>query len=256
MKGEFSFACFMLFFFLFYKSLFSREVSMQIFGHRGACGYEVENSLSSFKKAIELGVDGIELDVYKCKSGELVVIHDDKIDRVTNGKGYVSDFTLDELKNFNLKNGEKIPTLNEVLDLINKRVVVDIELKGDGTGILVANLIKKYVQEKGWSYDNFLVTSFNQYELLNFSKQCGGVKIGAIISGIPIGYAQFAKDMNADFVVLSKSFINKNFIDDAHKKGLLVFVYTINDASDFEKIKNLNVDAIFSDYPDLNFVSF
>lgn len=224
---------------------------MQIFGHRGASGYELENSLSSFKKAIQLGVDGIELDVYKCKSGELVVIHDDKIDRVTNGRGCVQDFTLDELKSFDLKNGEKIPTLSGVLDLVDNKVIVDIELKGDGTGILVAEVVNKYVKEKDWSYDNFIVTSFNHYELLDFAQNCKDVKIGALVAGIPIGYAQFAKDMNADFIALTKSFINQKFVDDAHEKGLSVFVYTVNEVDDFERIKNLGVDVIITNYPDL-----
>lgn len=256
MKRQFSFACFMLFFFLFFQNLNSSEVNMQIFGHRGACGYKVENSLSSFKKALEIGVDGVELDVFKCKSSELIVIHDDKIDRVTNGKGYVENFTLDELKTFDLKNSEKIPTLNEVLDLIDKKIIVDIELKGDGTGPLVADIIKEYVLEKGWSYDNFIVTSFNHYELLDFAKHCTNVKIGPLIAGIQFGYAQFVKDMKADFIVLTKSFINQRFVDNAHEKGLPVYVYTVNDANDFEKIKSLGVDGIITDYPDLNFPSF
>ncbi len=227
-----------------------KDLKMQIIAHRGASGYELENSLSSFKKAIEMGVDGIELDVYRCKTGELVVIHDEKINRVTNGTGYVQDFTLDELKSFDLKNGEKIPTLNEVLDLVNKKIIVDIELKGENTGEPVEQAIKDYAQNKGWSYYNFLVTSFNHIELRHFHELCDEVKIGVLISGIPIGYTQFAKDLGAKFVVLSKSFINKKFVDNAHAKNLQVFVYTINDVDDFEKMKNLGVDVIITNYPD------
>src|SRR6056297_2287931 len=101
-------------------------------GHRGAMGYEPENTLRSFKKAIELNVDMVELDVYVCSSGELVVIHDDKVDKTTNGKGYVSEKSFDELRKLDAGMGEKIPTLQEVLDLIDKRAKVNIELKGKG----------------------------------------------------------------------------------------------------------------------------
>ena len=250
MKNKIFLTCSMLLFFLFNQNLSSKDVSMKIIGHRGASGYELENSLSSFKKAIEMGVDGIELDVYRCKTGELVVIHDDKINRVTNGIGYVQDFTLDELKSFELKNGEKIPTLNEVLDLVNKKIIVDIELKGENTGESVAQTIKDCVQNKGWSYDNFIVTSFNHVELQHFHGLCSEVQIGALMAGIPIGYTQFAKDLGVNFVVLSKNFINQKFVDDAHAKNLQVFVYTINDLDDFEKMRNLNVDVIITNYPD------
>jgi glycerophosphoryl diester phosphodiesterase len=118
---------------------------MQIIGHRGASGYEPENTLRSFQKAIDLGVEMIELDVYTCKSGELVVMHDDKVNRTTNGNGYVFNMTLTELKTLDAGKGEKVPTLVEVFDLINKKIAINVELKGEGTAESTAELIQKYI---------------------------------------------------------------------------------------------------------------
>ena len=219
-------------------------------GHRGAMGYEPENTLLSFKKALELGVDAIELDVYACKTGELVVIHDDKVDRTSNGKGYVIEKTFDELRALDAGKGEKIPTLSEVLDLVNRKVKVNIELKGVGTAKPVSNLIKDYVDNKGWNFDDFIVSSFNHYELKEFGELSPNIKIGALIVGIPIGFAEFAEKLNAHSVNLCVEFINQEFVDDAHKRGMKVYVWTVNDADEIRRMKSLGIDGIFSNFPD------
>lgn len=219
-------------------------------GHRGACGYEPENTLLSFKKAVELNVDMVELDVYVCKTCELVVIHDDKVDRTTDGKGYVIEKTFNELRELDAGKGEKIPTLNEVLDLINKKLKVNIELKGVSTAKPVSVLIEDYVKNKGWKYDDFLISSFNHYELREFNRLNSDVKIGALITGIPIGFAEFAKKVNAYSVNLCIEFINPEFVNDAHERGLKVYVWTANDLDDIQRMRDLGVDGIFSNYPD------
>jgi glycerophosphoryl diester phosphodiesterase len=219
-------------------------------GHRGACGYEPENTLRSFQKAIDLNVDAIELDVYCCKSGELVVFHDKKLDRTTNGHGYIEEKTLTELKQLDAGKGEKIPTLDEVFQLVDRRVIINIELKGPNTAIAVAQLINRYVHQKEWTWDHFIVSSFDHYELKRFAKLCPRVKRGALIEGITIGYAKFGKQVNASAICISSDFITKEYVQDAHARGLLVFVYTVNDPDDIAIIKKLGVDGIFSNYPD------
>ncbi len=102
-------------------------------GHRGAKAYAPENTLASFRKAIEIGVDAIELDVRKTKDGHLIVIHDADVKRTTNGKGLVSELTLEQIKSFNAGEGERIPTLQEALDFLDKKVKVLIELNGSGS---------------------------------------------------------------------------------------------------------------------------
>jgi glycerophosphoryl diester phosphodiesterase len=220
-------------------------------GHRGACGYEPENTLRSFKKALELGVDMIEFDVALCKTGEVIVFHDKRVDLVTNQTGYVLNKSFDELRSYEMGKGERIPTLQEVLELIDRRTKVNIEIKGEDLKGHVFKILDEYVQKRGWVWDDFLISSFNHYELLGFRELCDKVKLGAIIAGIPIGYAECAAKVGAYSIHLSKEFINKALVDDAHNRGMKVFVYTPNHPEDIALMKSLGVDGIFSDYPDL-----
>ncbi|MCC7356472.1 MAG: glycerophosphodiester phosphodiesterase, partial [Candidatus Doudnabacteria bacterium] len=150
---------------------------MIVIGHRGAAGYEPENTLRSFEKAISLGVDMIEFDVRRCKSGELIIIHDDNVDRTTNGKGKVSELNLDTLQQFDAGKGEHIPTLIETLQFINRRVKVDIEIKEENIATDVAKIIDTFISQ-GWQNSDFLVTSFLETELQAFRKINTQVPIG------------------------------------------------------------------------------
>jgi len=219
-------------------------------GHQGAMGHAPENTLLSFKKALELKVDMVELDVYVCQTGELVVIHDDKVNRTTNGRGYVIKKTFDELRSLDAGKGEKIPTLKEVFDIVDKQIKINIELKGMDTAKPVYELIEDYVKNKDWQYDNFFISSFNYYELKKFNELNPNVKIDALITGIPIGFAKFAKKINAYSINLSVKFINQEFVDDAHSKGLKIYVWTVNDLDGIERMKSLCVDGFFSNFPD------
>ena len=139
---------------------------VQRIGHRGAAGHAPENTQASFRKAIELGCDMTELDVHVCASGDVVVIHDETLDRTTNGKGNVSDHTLTELKQLDAGKGEQIPLLQEVLELLKDRIMLNIELKGLGT----AEPVYKIVKKTGWSNQDLTVTSFNRDMLTEYKK--------------------------------------------------------------------------------------
>ena len=221
-----------------------------VIGHRGASGYEPENTIPSFEKAIKLGVDIVECDVQCCASGEVVVFHDNKLDRLTNGTGYIEQKTLHQLKQLVVDKDQQISTLQEVLDCINRRVVVNIELKDAGTVVSVAKIIEQYVQEKGWSYNDFIVTSFNHYYVRDFKQQSPLVRVGVILAGIPIDFGAFGECIGANIIVLFVGSINQAFIDDIHARGMQVFVFTVNDLDEIKRMKNLNVDGIISDYPD------
>lgn len=218
-------------------------------GHRGAMGYEPENTLISIQKAIDLGCDMVEIDVHLCKTGELVVIHDDTLERTTNGIGEVKNYSLTELKTLDAGNGEKIPTLNEVLDLINSSVKINIELKGIGTSLAVAHTIKSYVG-KGWDSTLFYVSSFNHIELMEFKKLMPQIKLGALIYHLPYDLAQIGVNLGVYSINVSNEFLSQELINDAHDKGLKIFVYTVNKQEDISKIKSMDVDGIFSNYPD------
>jgi len=133
-------------------------------GHRGAMGHITENTVESIVKAIDLHCDMIEIDVFKVKSGELVVFHDDTLDRITNAKGDIESYTLEELEDVLVGGKYKIPTLGEVIEVIGKKAVLNIELKGSNTAVDTHRLIRTFLQ-RGWTYDDFILSSFKWEEL-------------------------------------------------------------------------------------------
>ncbi|MEK7308179.1 MAG: glycerophosphodiester phosphodiesterase family protein, partial [Nitrospirota bacterium] len=206
-----------------------------------------ENTLLSFKKALDLQVDAIELDVHLCKTKEVVVIHDNKVDRTTNGTGYVAEKTFSELRLLDAGKGQKIPALQEVFDLIKRKITINIELKGKGTAKPVSEIIEKYVRGKGWQYDDFLVSSFNRHELLEFSKLKPEIKIGLVTVKASL---DLAVKIKAHSVNVRYDAVNEDFVSTAHKKRLMVFAWTVNNSKDIKRIKSYGVDGIFSDFPD------
>lgn len=220
------------------------------FAHRGASGYAPENTLASFKKAIALAVDYIELDVHALQDGTLVVIHDANLKRTTNGRGKVHEKTLSDLKKLDAGKGEQIPTLQEVLDLVDRKVKVNIEMKGKGAAEHVARLIKEYVEKKGWQFSDFLVSSFNHKELGKFKQILPQVEVCVETVGFFVHNDRYVKELNARSITIYSKLVRRSVIEKAHKKGLKVFVYTVNNKKEMEKMKALGVDGIFSNYPD------
>lgn len=218
-------------------------------GHRGACGYEPENTLKSFAKAIELNVDMIELDVMQCRSGEIIVIHDDTVDRTTNGHGLVKKLTLNDLKKLNAGKGEKIPTLLEALNLINKHCKVNIEIKDCNIAHNVYLIIEEYIKNHGWQCDDFLVSSFNFNEIRDFKSYSNNIATELLFYKFE-DYIKLAQEFKCNFIGLDKFLVNKELIVNAHKNKIKVLIYTVNDFTEIEFLKNLGVDGIFSNYPD------
>lgn len=233
---------------------------MLIAGHRGASGTEPENTLTAFKAALAMGADAVELDVQRCKSGEMMVIHDSSVDRTSNGSGKVKDLTLDQLKQLDFGNGEPIQTLDEVLDALKggckngKNPTVFIEVKSPGARE-VAKSIEQAVQTKGYSYAELPVIGFNP-------KQVGAVKlvhpkvsIGVSMSSkrcaaekamlIPLAKTLHASAINPEHTMVTEDLVNK-----AHAAGLKVNVWTVNEHADIKRMAELGVDSIMSDHPD------
>ena len=134
--------------------------SVLCIGHRGAKGYMPENTLPSFQYAMDLGCDWLELDVYSVED-ELLVIHDKRVDRTTDGHGLIEELKLDYLRSLDAGNGAKIPTLTEVLDLVNGKCGINVELKGRNTALPVSELLSNYA----WSAEKVLLSSFDHEEL-------------------------------------------------------------------------------------------
>ena len=223
-------------------------------GHRGAMGYAPENTLRSFAKAIELHVDMVELDVHRCRSGEVVVIHDDSVDRTTNGTGLVKEKTLEELEALDAGGGERVPTLAEVFDFAEGRVQINIELKGAGTAGPVSEMIDTYVRDTSWEHDDFLISSFSRTELTVFRGCNLYVPVGVLLADIaadmnPVLYA-FAREIKAVSVHPPYRRVNKSIIAEFHEHGFLVYVWTVNKPDAIARMKQACVDGIISNYPD------
>jgi glycerophosphoryl diester phosphodiesterase len=219
-------------------------------GHRGAKGQEPENTLVAFEKAIEMGADGIELDVHLSVDGHLIVIHDETIDRTTNGKGEVNQLTLEELKSFSIEDKHTVPTLNEVLDQVNKRCFVNIELKNQDTAEKVVQIIEHYISVKNWSLTHFIVSSFDwnalqQVRFLNEKIQIGVLTETEIDLAISFTRFMNAEALHPDFQLLTKEYTAK-----IQEKGILVFPWTVNDKEDIQRMKSFKVDGIITDFLD------
>ncbi|WP_309613470.1 glycerophosphodiester phosphodiesterase family protein [Flavobacterium sp.] len=213
-------------------------------GHRGAKGYVAENTLASFQKAIELGVDGIELDVHLSLDGKVMVIHDDTVDRTTSGTGFVKDFSAKELKQFG------IPTLESVFELVNKQCFINVELKAYDTADKVAELIEKYISEKHWTYEDFIVSSFdwNAVQQVHFLND--KIRIGVLTNtDLDLALA-FAKFIKAYSVHPYYHLLTAENVIQMQSKNFKVYPWTINEQEDIIFVKSLNVDGIITDFPD------
>ena len=213
-------------------------------GHRGAKGYEPENTLISFGKAIDLDVDGIELDVHLSSDGEIMVIHDKTIDRTTNGKGFVENFTSSQLKELD------IPTLIEVLDLVNCNCLVNIELKGIGTAKPVIELIEHFTLDKNWNYTDFLVSSFEWKMLEEVHLLNPKIRIGVLTEESIEKALAFAKKIKAFSIHPDYALLSKENVALMQENGFEVYPWTVNSNEDIQKIKSFNVNGIISDFPD------
>jgi glycerophosphoryl diester phosphodiesterase len=219
---------------------------LYLIGHRGAAGHEPENTLRSVEAALRLGVDAVEVDVHEV-DGRLVVIHAERLERTTNGTGRLADHSFAELRALVAGRGERIPTLDEVLDLVGSRAEVVVELKGAGTAAPVAALLRARGPAAA---AGVVVSSFDHVEIARLRALMPEVRRGALVAGVPLHYAAFARELDAHSVHMSAEFLRAPFVDDAHRRGMLVWVYTVNHPDDAARVRALGVDGVFSDVPD------
>lgn len=227
------------------------QSSLFIIGHRGAMGYEVENSISSIRKAIEIGVQMIEIDVFRCQTGEIVVFHDDHLNRLANKDALIEDLTLSEIKELRLSNGEKIPTLKEVMELTNGVVNMNIELKGKNTANGVYDLVTHYIQKNELQLTDMLISSFHWEELSIMRNLSPTIKIGVLTQISPVKSIHFAKEIKAFSIHPRYNSLTKNKVEKIHEAGFYVYAYTVNLIEDIEKMMAIGADGIFTNYPDI-----
>jgi len=221
-----------------------------IIAHRGASGYEPENTLRSFRRALEMGAGWVELDVHTAAGGELIVFHDDRLDRRTDGTGLVADRSLAYIRSLDAGEGEKIPLLGEVMDLISGRAGINIELKGERTALPVAALLSERIRDGGWNPEWILVSSFNHSELTEFKARRPEIPLGALFGNAPACLDSVKYQMGCYSVHVARNSVTNVTVEEAHRLGMKVFVYTVNRRRDMERMKDLEVDGVFTDYPD------
>ena len=212
-------------------------------GHRGARAYEIENTVESFKKAIDLGVNAIELDLRQSKDGEIIVCHDDNLKRLFGRELPVDKATLDELKQ---STGNRIATLEEALRFIDKKVdKILLEFKETGYEKKIINLIRKKKLENNVIIVSFLAECLAQVRALNTE-----IETGLIYTKL-MNPVETAQKLGAHYLVPLYRFIHSGDVEKAHKYNLKVIVWTINTKEEAIKYIAKGVDGIASDKPDI-----
>ena len=219
-------------------------------GHRGAKGHVAENTLESIQKAMDLGVDGVEIDVHLCQTGQLVVYHDFTLERLTDGNGEIAMKSLDELKSLKIDGEFEIPTLLEVLDLIDKKCMLNIELKGQRTAFEACKSILLYTETKGWNFEDFIVSSFNADELQTVFNINKNIPLAVLTESEIDEALRFAEIIKAKAIHPDYHWLNKNKVKELQNLGYKVNTWTVNEVNDIALMKSLGVDGIISDFPD------
>ena len=214
-----------------------------VIGHRGAAGLAPENTLPSFERALGCGVSAVELDIHVIGDA-LVVIHDDTVDRTTDGSGAVAQFTLDALRRLDAGAGAYIPLLEEVLSLIPSGTGINIELKGVGTGPALASFLPDNPTH------DLLISSFDHAELQAFHQRRPTFRTGALFGRWRRDWAQAAEALGAWSVNVHHKALNLTRITAIHQTHRRCLAYTVNTLERATQLANWGLDGLFTDYPD------
>lgn len=219
--------------------------------HRGASGHAPENTISAFKKALALKADMIELDVRRCKSGELVVFHDALLNRVTNGKGKVRQKTLSELKELTVLDTEKISTLEEVLDFLDRRVLVDINVKDTLVISQTADVIHTYITAHQWKKENILLSATNYLRLYRAKKRYPVISIAPMVFFWPAFMAMVCALLKPAALKFPKRMITVDIMKFAKYWKIPVYIWTVNKKEEIGQLERMGVDGVITNYPEL-----
>lgn len=228
--------------------------------HRGASSQTPENTLTSFERALKIGVDLVELDVHMTADGEIVVIHDSTLDRTTDSKGSVKELTLAQIKQadagswFDPKfTGEKVPTLGEVLDLVWGKALTLIEIKPDDISTPVVKAVEKYD-----AIDEVVIQSFNPKVVKEVRAINPNIPTSLLVGGIRfikkrrqgVKLVQKAIEQNANALSISFGVVSPELVEEIHLRGLTVWTWTVNELSEIEAVIEAGVDGVISDCPE------
>jgi len=228
-----------------------------IFGHRGACHAAPQNTLAAFRRAAEMGADGVELDVHLTVEGIPVVIHDERVDATTDGSGRVAELTLPQIKELDAGArfdvafaGERVPTLEEVLAEVGQRLIINIELKPSTRGsggleeAVVAVVRRMGMLERVW------FSSFKPYALYWIRQQEPSVPCGLLYSPLTFGSRLLAPVTPHEALHPHHSLVRESLVRRAHRRGLRVVTWTVDDEDKAKRFAEWGVDVIITNEPE------
>jgi glycerophosphoryl diester phosphodiesterase len=225
---------------------------VQIFAHRGYSGRAMENSMTAFQMAKQAKVDGVELDVHLTRDGEIVVIHDEKLDRTTTGTGWIGKLSYSQISKHSLHSlpNETVPRLASVLELfLDTKTLINIELKNQlipyaGLGKKVMELVDHYDMKQ-----RVILSSFHHPSLMELKKLQPTWNIALLIDCVMVEPWKYAKFLGIDQLHLHYSAIDEQVVVKCKQNGIKIRTYTINHAKEMQRIAQLDVDAIITNYP-------
>ena len=230
-----------------------------IIAHRGASAYAPENTIAAFIKALEMGAGGIELDVQLSRDGYPVVIHDERIDRISDGSGWVKDKTLKELQTLDFGSwfspfyqGETIPTLEQVMEILAEwDILLNIELKNGpvfypGIEEKVISLVKRFQME-----DRVIISSFNHYSIVEVKKIAENIKIAPVYMAGLYKPWNYAKELNAAAVHPYVYGLMPEIIKGCKENGIDINTFTVDEPEDIKRLAAAGVDGIITNVPDV-----
>jgi len=216
-----------------------------VVAHRGASAYEPENTLRAIAKAIDLGAPVVEVDARRCRSGELVIFHDEDLSRLFGINTKLSDLTLKELKNYKVGGIAEIPTLNDVLEFVRGRVKLFIEVKERG----IEGEVVSRVRDLGL-LDDVAIISFYQEVLINVKNLEPKTHVGLIISH-PYPNIHNLIKYGVEILLPRHNLVTGRLVKEVRSRGIKLVSWVVNDVALAIKLRNLGVDGIASDKPDI-----
>lgn len=208
-----------------------------------------ENSLAAIVRALSLGVEALEIDIWYLHN-QLWVTHDHRLGREIPGTQRLQDLSLETLENLRLANGEPLPRLQQVLALVGEQALLNIEIKNSGCAAPLVETLLEHRQATGASLESYVASSFNHQELFQLLQHLPQLRRGVLIAGLPLKYASDCQALAA--YSLNTSLLNTppELVADAHRRGLVNWVYTANHADEWRDLIASGVDGIFTDRPE------
>lgn len=231
--------------------------NVQVIAHRGGRMWAPENTMAAFRKSLELGVDGIELDVQRCASGELVVIHDEDLERTTNGVGLVADINYDEIHRLSAGlwfdsefRDEKVPLLSEVFDLIGGKLTINVEIKNSPVSYPgIEEELLELLSAYGHS-DKIIISSFDHFVLERLKNLDNSLNLALLVDAVLLDMPQYAERVGAKYFHPCFSSCREEVIEEAHSAALKVNAWTVNKRREWSMALKMGIDGLVTDDPE------